>query len=72
MKLKGYGYSGDPNCELLMWWTDFEAIITGDMERVRTMWNEIFNVGLNVYSSYWMKYINTEMYVYIALNYKIK
>lgn len=46
-----------------MWWTDFEAIITGDMERVRTMWNEIFNVGLNVYSSYWMKYINTEMYV---------
>jgi len=33
------------------------------MERVRNMWNEILNAGLNQYSSYWMKYINTEMYV---------
>lgn len=34
------------------------------MERVRNMWNEILNAGLNQYSSYWMKYINIEMYVY--------
>ncbi|XP_001946245.2 squamous cell carcinoma antigen recognized by T-cells 3 isoform X2 [Acyrthosiphon pisum] len=59
--LESYGYSGDPNCELLLWWTDFEAIITGDMERVRNMWNEILNAGLNQYSSYWMKYINIEI-----------
>ncbi|CAH1722535.1 squamous cell carcinoma antigen recognized by T-cells 3-like [Aphis gossypii] len=59
--LESYGYSGDPNCELLLWWTDFEAIITGDMERVRKMWNEILNAGLNQYSSYWMKYINIEI-----------
>lgn len=38
------------------------------MERVRTMWNEILNAGLNQYSSYWMKYINTEMYVYCISN----
>ncbi|XP_025423964.1 squamous cell carcinoma antigen recognized by T-cells 3-like [Sipha flava] len=59
--LESFGHSGDPNCELLLWWTDFEAIITGDMERVRTMWNEILSAGLNQYSSYWMKYINVEI-----------
>lgn len=62
--MSGFGNSGDPNCELLLWWTDFEAIITGDMERVRNLWNDILNAGLNQYSSYWLKYINTEMYVY--------
>lgn len=34
------------------------------MERVRTLWNEILNNGFNQYSSYWIKYINTEMCVY--------
>ncbi|XP_050434403.1 squamous cell carcinoma antigen recognized by T-cells 3 [Adelges cooleyi] len=59
--IQGYGYEGDPSCELLLWWTDFEAIITGDMERVRNMWNDILNAGHNHSSSYWIKYLNLEM-----------
>lgn len=41
------------------------------MERVRNMWNNILSAGLNQYSSYWMKYINIEMYVYF-INYTNK
>lgn len=68
---KGYDYSGDPNCELLLWWTDFEAVVTGDMERVRNMWNEILNAGHNQSSSYWIKYLNIEMYISFSIVYFI-
>ncbi|XP_050527291.1 squamous cell carcinoma antigen recognized by T-cells 3-like [Daktulosphaira vitifoliae] len=59
--IDGYGFEGDPSCELLLWWTDFEAIITGDMERVRKMWNDILSAGHNQSSAYWIKYLNLEM-----------
>ncbi|XP_050544805.1 squamous cell carcinoma antigen recognized by T-cells 3-like isoform X2 [Daktulosphaira vitifoliae] len=56
-----FGYEGDPSCELLLWWSNFEACITGDMVRVRKIWNDILNVGHNYSSTYWMKYIDVEM-----------